>query len=76
MNTITLSWMTALVLAVAIWPQESTQFALEVHARFMIKYLNLQILIRSWLMYRRLRKDFKKMGIDLPPFQFTPLQDR
>lgn len=76
MNAITLSWMSAIVVAVAIWPQESSQFALEIHARMMIKYLNLQMLVRSWLMYQRLRKDFKRYGIELPPFQFTPLQDR
>ncbi len=76
MNTITLSWMSAIVVAVAIWPEESTTFALEIYARLMIKYLNLQLFVRSWLMYRRLRSDFKRMGIELPPFQYTPLQDR
>ena len=72
----TYGWMAGLIVLYIAFPNECDAYFNEMYAVARIKYLNGMLLLRSWLMYRRLRKDFKKMGLDIPPFRFVPLQDR
>lgn len=76
MNATTFTCLSALIIAVALWPKEANEILAAAGAVLMIKYLNLQLLVRSWLIYRRLKADFRQFGIEIPPFKFVPLQDR
>jgi hypothetical protein len=68
--------MIGLVALCISFPNEASQYSNELYAVAMIKYLNLRVCFASWLIWRRLRRDFRAMGIELPPFKFVPLQDR
>lgn len=72
----TYGWMIGLVALCISFPNEASQFFNEMYAVAMIKYLNLRLHFATWLIWRRLRRDFREMGIELPPFKFVPLQDR
>ncbi|MAH29403.1 MAG: hypothetical protein CL959_01810 [Euryarchaeota archaeon] len=72
----TYGWMAGLIILYALFPKECDAYFFGLYAIARIKYWNGMLLLRSWLAYRSLRNDFKEMGVELPPFKFTPLQDR
>ena len=69
-------WMLTLTALVALFPREAMAFSLWIYLQVMLSYLNARLFVTEWLVYRRLRRDFGKYGIELPPFTFTPLQER
>ena len=76
MNTITITWTSLLVACVALWPEES-QFAVNfMTAKLQLIYMNWKLRTSAWLMYRRLKKDFAELGLDIGPFKYVPLEER
>jgi hypothetical protein len=75
-SAFTYGWMIGLVALCISFPNESNRVLNEMFAVAMIKYMNLRLFIASYLIWRRLRRDFRALGIELPPFKFVPLQDR
>ena len=41
-----------------------------------VRGCNLALYVRGWMMYRRLRREFAAMGLEIGPYKFIPLQDR
>lgn len=75
-TTFTFGWTFALVALCVAFPNETARFIDETCAVMMLKWMNLRLHFASWLIWRRLRRDFRTVGIELPPFKFVPLQDR
>ena len=65
-----------MVVAVVLYPRQARAMALVVHDELMLLWLNTQLLVRSWLLYPTLRRDFARLGLPLPAFCFVPLQQR
>ena len=65
-----------LVVAVAMYPRQAQAIALRIHDELLLLWLNAQFLWRSWLLYRRLRRDFARLGLPIPAFRYVPLQQR
>ena len=38
--------------------------------------MNCQMFFRSWLLHRKLAKDFRSLGLEPPKFRFVKIQDR
>ena len=75
-SAMTYGWMIGLIALCISFPNEANQYFNELYAVAMIKYINLRLHFASWMIWRRLRRDFRAMGIELPPFKFVPIQDR
>lgn len=75
-SAFTYGWMIGVVALCISFPNESNRVLNEMFEVAMIKYTNLRFHIASYLIWRRLRRDFRAIGIELPPFKFVPLQDR
>lgn len=69
-------WMLTLTALVALFPREAMEFAIWLWLEYQIAVLNCRLFVAEWLIYRRLRRDFAKYGIPMPPFKFVPLQQR
>ena len=41
-----------------------------------VRGCNFYLYVRGWLMYQRLKREFNRMGLDIGPYKFTPLQER
>lgn len=39
-------------------------------------WMNSQMFFRSWLLHRKLAKDFRSIGLEPPKFKFVKIQDR
>ena len=76
MNTITITWCSVLVACVALWPEESMTAIAVATAKVQLAWMNLRLRWMSWLMYRRLKKDFAGLGIEIGPFKYVPLEER
>ena len=72
----TYGWMIGLVVIAYVFPTQTAQYFNEMYAVGFVKYLNLRLLISSWLVYKRLQRDFRRHGLEIPPFRFVPLQNR
>ena len=72
----TYGWMIGLVIIAYVFPNETARYFNEMYAVAAIKYLNGRLLIQSWLVYKKLQRDFRRYGLEIPPFRFIPLQDR
>lgn len=69
-------WMLTLTALVALFPNEAMDFSLWLWFEFRVAILNARLMVAEWLIYRKLRRDFAKYGIEIPPFKFVPLQQR
>lgn len=76
MTLTTFAWMSCLVAVVALWPEESLNTIAMVTAKAQLFYMNQKLRLMAWLMYRRLKKDFARMGIEIGPFVYVPLEER
>ena len=46
------------------------------YLQILLARANLNLYIRSYLLYRKLKSGMDKHGLDIPPFKFTPIQKR
>lgn len=69
-------WMLTLTGIVIAFPRESTEFSCWIAFQGIVALLNARLYWLEWSIYRQLRRDFKTFGIEIPPFTFTPLQER
>ena len=58
------------------FPRESMEGSLWLWYQFRLADANARCFLIEWLIYRKLKKDFGKYGIEIPPFEFTPIQHR
>lgn len=58
------------------FPNETARHFNEIYSATLIKWLNLRLMLSSWLVYKRLQRDFRRHGLEIPPFRFVPLQSR
>ena len=65
-----------LVVVVAMYPRQAKAIALRIHDEILLLCLNAQFRWRSWLLYRRLRRDFARLGLPISAFRYVPLQQR
>lgn len=75
-SSLSYGWMIGLVVIAYVFPLQTAQYFNEIYAVAYIKYLNLRLLTSSWLVYKRLQHDFRRYGLEIPPFRFVPLQHR
>ena len=68
--------MIGLVVIAYAFPNETARYCNEISAVAYIKWLNFRLLLSSWLVYKRLQRDFRRHGLEIPPFRFVPLQSR
>ena len=61
---------------VAFFPEDAFLFAQISEAKIKLHMLNLRMFIMSYTIYRRLCRDFRDMGLPVPPFRYVPLWDR
>ena len=76
MNAITITWTTLLIACVALWPDQTLLAAQVACAKVQLIYMNWKLRTMSWFMYRRLKKDFAALGLDIGPFKYVPLEER
>jgi hypothetical protein len=72
----TYGWMIGLVIIAYVFPSETARYFNEMYAVAAIKFLNGRLLLQSWVIYKRLQRDFRRFGLEIPPFSFVPLQNR
>lgn len=66
-----------LLAAIAIlYPEDSLTLADWFTLRIRLVFANANLLIRSYIIYRKLKSDFERMQLPVPPFQFVPIQHR
>ena len=66
-----------ILLALVIrYHQEAQKMALELHNELLLIWLNTNLFLRTWWIYRKMRKDFERMGLPMPAFRYVPLQER
>jgi hypothetical protein len=65
-----------LVLLVALWPQDCLNVSRFTWLWVLTRILNYYLMIQAYMMYRRLRSDFGKMGLPMPAFKFIPIWER
>lgn len=59
-----------------LFPEESYFYAEVLYLKFKTFLLNVELFIRSYIIYRKLKADFDRLQIPAPVFRFTPIQDR
>ena len=65
------------LVAVALLFPEDFLLAVDTAAlKLRLLFLNFNLLIRSYIIYHRLKADFRRMHIPAPPFRFVPIQHR
>ena len=72
----TYGWMIGLIVIAYVFPSETARYFNEMYAVTYIKWLNLRLLLSSWLVYKRLQRDFRRYGLEIQPFRFVQLQNR
>jgi len=74
-----MGWSIGSLLIAALWLIFPVEFYVLCET-FLIKAkilaLNAYLLVRAWLVYNKLKADFRRMQIPAPPFRFTPIQNR
>ena len=65
-----------LVFLVASFPEDAFIFAKTVDLKIRLHVLNVRMFVMSYIMYRKLVRDFAAMGWPAPPFVFVPLWKR
>lgn len=76
MLMISMIWILTLTALVAVFPYESMEFSAWLWLEIRMAGLNARFCLTEWMIYRKLKRDFGKFGIEIPPFVFTPLQER
>ena len=73
-----LYWYIPLTLAclVAFFPEDAFLFGKTLDLKIRLHILNLRMFIMSYIMYRKLVRDFTEIGLPAPPFVFVPLWKR
>lgn len=65
-----------LAITILCFPNESVEIGLVLGLKFRIMFLNAVLLAYSLYFYIKLAWDFKSRGLPVPPFSFTPIQQR
>jgi hypothetical protein len=68
--------MIGIVIVAYAFPSETARYFNEMYAVTYVKCLNFRLLLSSWLIYKKLEREFRRYGLEIPPFRFVPLQDR
>ena len=76
MTSITFSTCAIIVALFALFPNETTDAVLDAEIEIRIALLNLQLFTAQWMIYRKLKKEFDGFGIEVPPFEFVPIERR
>ena len=58
------------------FPDESSELFSVSGIWVRLMFLNAELLIRSYLVYRKLRADMEAMNLQAPPFRFTRIRHR
>jgi len=65
----------AFLLAV-LFPEQLLFYTEKLELNIKIVLMDINLFIRSYLIYRKLKADSQKMNFDLPQFYYTRIQDR
>lgn len=65
-----------LAVFVAFFPIDASNGAMYLYLWCATRVLNYYLMFRAYMMYRRLRSDFGKMGMPFPAFKFVPIWER
>jgi len=65
----------AFLLAV-LFPEQLFFYTEKLELSIKIAMMDLNLFMRSYLIYRKLKADSKKMSLDFPAFHYTRIQDR
>lgn len=68
---------TILVLVSYLFLQDDIDPILErIYLEALLLWVNANLLVRSYLIYRKLKEDMESNGLPIPPFFFRPIQKR
>ncbi len=59
-----------------LFPRESIGFSVWLTIRVYLFTANLRLRWMSWCLYRRFKRDWESIGLQVPPFRYVPIQDR
>jgi len=68
-------YLTLICLAI-FYPVDAAIAAETIWLKVKIFFLDAVLLIQSYIIYRKLKADFERMQIPVPPFRFTSIQER
>ena len=74
--------MESMIIPLLLWmviiafPEETIGALDEAELRIRLFYLNCVLFVRSYIIYVKLKRGFAKSNLPIPPFRFTPIQDR
>ena len=71
-----ITWMTLVTGLVVLFPQESLGFSIWIVLRVWLFFANLRLRWATWVLYRKIKKDFERHGMKVPPYSYVSLQDR
>ncbi len=71
-----LAWMFFLSGLVILFPDECLRFSAWIVLRVYLFFANLRLRWATWVLYQKVKKDFERNGMKIPPYHFISLQDR
>lgn len=60
----------------ALYPEDCLNASNYIFLWLATRILNYYLMFQAYMMYRRLRSDFAKMGLPMPAFKFIPIWER
>lgn len=76
MDNATLLVYAVLIVLFVSFPAECMDWVLWVSVWLKAHVMNIVLFVKSYFMYRALRRDLAKIGVAIPPFRFTPVWER
>lgn len=73
MSEANLAFGVVVLLFAGLFPDQLTEAVLRAEIRVRTAWINAQLYVWQWMIYRKLRKEFMSYGIEVPPFEFKPL---
>lgn len=71
-----IEWFVVLLFTYVFFEDEIETFLAVAALRFFLLWANTNLFVRSYIIYRKLKKGMEDNGLEVPPFQFTPIDKR
>lgn len=70
------AFIVSLAVIAVIFPDDFLMLVDSMTLKARMAWMNTNLLIRSYIIYRKLKSDFERMQLPAPPFRFVPIQNR
>ena len=71
-----LEWLVVLLITYVFFEDEIQTLLAVASLRLLLLWANANLFVRSYVIYRKLKKGMEANGLEAPPFRFTPINKR